>query len=77
MRLSYFYAYSAFRTNINIFMKFNGQHSMQDVLMVGKNNSSNVSKLVVHALHLNFAMDSLEIWKVMLIFHIKTGGGVM
>ena len=50
---------------------------MQDVLMVGKKNSSNVSKLVVHALHSNFAMDSLEMWNVMLIFRIKTGGGVM
>ena len=51
---------------------------MQDVLMVGKitkNNSCNVSKLVVHALHSNFAMDSLVIWNVMLIFRIKTGGG--
>ena len=47
---------------------------MQDVLMVGKNNSSNVSKPVVHALHSNFAMDSLEIWKVMQIFRIKAGG---
>ena len=39
-----------------------------------KNNCCNVSKLVVHALHSNFVMDSLEIWNVMLIFHIKTGG---
>ena len=50
---------------------------MQDVLMVGKNNSCNVSKLVVHALHSNFAMDSLEIWNVKLIFRIKQGDGVM
>ena len=28
---------------------------------------------VVHALHSNFAMDSLEIWNVKLIFRIKTG----
>ena len=55
------------------FLKLNGQHSMQDVLMVGKKNSCNVSKLLVHALHSNFAMDSLEIWNVMLIFRIKTG----
>ena len=41
------------------FFKFNGQNSMQDVLMVGK-NSCNVSKLVVRALHSNFAMDNLE-----------------
>ena len=26
---------------------------------------------MVHALHLNFAMDSLEIWNAMLIFRIK------
>ena len=50
---------------------------MQDVLIVGKNNSCNVSKLVVHALHSDFAMDNLEIWNIMLIFRIKTGGGVM
>ena len=50
---------------------------MQDVLMVGKQKCCNVSKLVVHALHSNFVMDSLEIWNVMLIFRIKTGGGVM
>ena len=50
---------------------------MQDVLMVGKIifDSSNVSKLVVHALHLNFAMDNSEIRNVMLVFRIKTGGG--
>ena len=30
---------------------------------------------MVHALHSNFATDSLEIWNVMLIFRIKTGGG--
>ena len=47
---------------------------MQDVLMVGKLTVVNVSKLVVQALHSNFVMDSLEIWNVMLIFHIKTGG---
>ena len=29
---------------------------------------------MIHALHSNFAMDSLEIWNVMLIFRIKTGG---
>ena len=29
---------------------------------------------MVHVLHSNFVMDSLEIWNVMLIFHIKTGG---
>ena len=29
---------------------------------------------MVHALHSKFVMDSLEIWNVMLIFHIKTGG---
>ena len=32
---------------------------------------------MIHALHSNFAMDSLEIWNVKLIFHMKTGGGVM
>ena len=48
---------------------------MQDVLMVGKLNSCNVSKLMLHALHSNFAVDSLEIWNVILIFRIKTGGG--
>ena len=42
-----------------------------------KRNPCNVSKRVVHALHWNFAMDSLEIWNVMLIFRIKQGGGVM
>ena len=47
---------------------------MQDVLMVGKKNSCNVSKQVVNALLSNIAMDSLEIWNVMLIFRIKTGG---
>ena len=46
---------------------------MQDVLMVGK-ITCNVSKPVVHVLHLNVAMDSLEIWNAMLIFRIKTGG---
>ena len=46
---------------------------MQDVLMVGQ-ITRNVSKLVVHALHSNFAMDSLEIWNIKLIFRIKTGG---
>ena len=33
---------------------------------------------MVHELHLNFVMDSLEIWNAMLIFRIKTvgvGGG--
>ena len=50
---------------------------MQDVLMVEKKNSCNVFKLVVHALHSNFAMDSLEIWNVLLIFPIKQGGGVI
>ena len=50
---------------------------MQDILMVGKNNSYNVSKLVVHVLQSNFAMDSLEIWNAMLILRMKTGGGVM
>ena len=80
VKMSHFYAYSAFNqctniNNINDFLKFNGQHSMQDVLMVGKITLLNVSKLVVHALHSNFAMDSLEIWKVMPIFRIKTGGG--
>ena len=49
---------------------------MQYELMVGK-ITCNVSKLVVHALHSNFAMDSLEIWNVMLIVRIKQGGGVM
>ena len=36
--MSYIYAYSAFYkyANINGFLKFNGQHSMQDVLMVEK-----------------------------------------
>ena len=52
---------------------------MQDVLIKENNNSCNVSKLVEHALHSNFAMDSLEIWNVKLIFHIKqevvVGGG--
>ena len=47
---------------------------MQDGLMVGNKNPCNVSKLVVHALHSNYAMYSLEIWDVMLIFCIKTGG---
>ena len=28
---------------------------------------------MVHALHSNFAKDSLEIWNVMLIFRITTG----
>ena len=46
---------------------------MQDVLIVGK--ETRVMFLVVHALHWNFAMDSLEIWNVMLIFRIKQGGG--
>ena len=45
---------------------------MQDVLMVGK-NSCNVSKLVVHALHSNLAMDSLEIRNAK--FSHKKGGG--
>ena len=49
---------------------------MQDVLIIGK-DPCNVSKLVVHSLHWNFAMDSLDIWNVMLIFRIKQGGGVM
>ena len=42
-----------------------------------KQSCCSVSKLVVHvhALHLNFAMDSFEIWNVMLIFRIKTGLG--
>ena len=40
-----------------------------------KNNFCNVSKPVVHALHSNFAKDSLEIWDIMLTFHIKTGVG--
>ena len=80
MKMPYFYAYFAIHlctniihlcTNINDFLKLNGQKSMQDVLMVG---SCNVSKLVVHALHSNFAMDRLEIWNVKLIFRIKTGG---
>ena len=37
-KMSYFYAYSAIHycTNINDFLKFNGQHSVQDVFMVGK-----------------------------------------
>ena len=48
---------------------------MQDVLIVGKETLCNVSKLVVHALHWNFAMDSFEMWNVMLIFRIKQGGG--
>ena len=47
---------------------------MQDILMVGK-NSCYVSKQVVHALHSKFAMDSLEMWNVMLIFPIKHGRG--
>ena len=47
---------------------------MQDELMVEKkNNACNVSKLMVHALHSNFAMGSLDIWNVMLIFRIKEG----
>ena len=38
VKMSYFYAYAAFHecTNINDVLKFNGQHSMQDVFMVGK-----------------------------------------
>ena len=47
---------------------------MQDELMVGK-ITCNVSKLVIHALHSNFAMDSLEIWNVTPIFHMKMGEG--
>ena len=39
-----------------------------------KHNSFNVSKLAVHAMRSKFAKDSLEIWNVMLIFRIKTGG---
>ena len=34
-----------------------------------------MSKLVVHALHSNFAKNSLEIGNVMLILRIKTGVG--
>ena len=30
---------------------------------------------MIHALLSNFAMDSVEIWNVKLIFRIKTGGG--
>ena len=44
---------------------------MQDVSMVGK--IIFVSKLVVHVMHSNFAMGSLEIWIAVLIFSIKTG----
>ena len=50
---------------------------MQDVLMVGKITLVMFLMLVVHSLHSNFAMDSLEIWNVKLIFRIKTGVGVM
>ena len=50
---------------------------MQDELMVGKNSSCSISKLVVYALHSNFAIDSFEIWNAMLIFCIKQRGGVM
>ena len=46
---------------------------MEDVLVVGK-ITCHVAKLLVHALHSNFAKDSLEIWNVMLIFRIKIGG---
>ena len=48
------------------------------------NVSNNVSKLVVHVLFRNFAMDSLKIWNAILIVRIKTdvcvcvwGGGGM
>ena len=76
IKMSYFYAYFTFHqcTNINDFLKFNGQHSMQYELMVGK-ITCNISKLVVHALHSNFAMKSLEIWNVMLLFRVKQGVG--
>ena len=38
MKMLYFYAYSVFHycTIISDFLKFNGEHSMQDELMVGK-----------------------------------------
>ena len=38
MKMLYFYAYSAFHlcTNISDFLKLNGEHSMQDELLVGK-----------------------------------------
>ena len=42
-----------------LILKFNGQNSMQDELMVGK------MTLVMF----NSAMDSLEIWNVMLFFY--------
>ena len=42
-----------------------------------KNNSSNVSKLVVHALHSNFAKASLEIWNVMLKRNIFIEGKIL
>ena len=49
---------------------------MQDVCFDGrKNNFCNVSKLVVHALHSNFAMDSLEIWSNANFPQKKTCGG--
>ena len=45
---------------------------MQDVLMVGKDNSCNVSKPAVHVMLSNFVTDILEIWNAMLIFRMKT-----
>ena len=38
VKMLYFYAYSAFHycTNISDLLKFKGEHSMQDELMVGK-----------------------------------------
>ena len=47
---------------------------MEDDIDGRKDNFCNVSKLVVYALHWNFAMGSLEIWNVMLFFRIKSGG---
>ena len=62
VKMSYFYAFSAIHycTNINYFLKYNGQNSMQDVLMVGQITLVKFSKLVVRALHSNFAIDNLE-----------------
>ena len=48
---------------------------MRDVFGGRKNNSCNVSKLVVHVLHAKFAKGSFEIWNAMPIFRIKEGVG--
>ena len=52
---------------------------MQAVLMVGKNNSCNVSKPVIHALHANFAKDSQvrNMERNANFQHKNRGGGVI